>query len=147
MMTELNLNNHSALYEIAEQVPENEDVSVLIQTMQQILAKTKGIGLAAPQIGVSKRVIIINTPGIHQIIINPVITRRRLGKTTSIEGCLSYPGLTKKMKRDKQIIVEGFNSIWEPVKFKLRGLESYCVQHEIDHLNGITIKNKRSFNE
>lgn len=141
MMNNLSLANRAALHLIAAEVPVNEDVSELVNIMWGVLvnSKTPAVGLAAPQIGASLRVIIMRTPGINQVLINPVITRRRLGKANSVEGCLSFPGLTKKMKRDKQIIVEGFNLAWKPVKLKLRGLESYVVQHEIDHLNGVTI--------
>lgn len=142
-MEQYNLDNRTELYNIAQAVPENEDVSVLISTMQKIMKEHNGIGLAAPQIGISKRVIIISTMGIQQVLINPGITRRRLGGTWSTEGCLSYPGMIKRIFRTKQIIVEGYDENWKLVKFKLRGLESNCIQHEIDHLNGITIKKKK----
>lgn len=140
---EYNLNNRSKLYSMAEEVPQDKQVKDIITLMYSVLNNAKGIGLAAPQIGISLRIIIIKTPALEQVIINPIITRRRLGKTVSKEGCLSFPGLIKKIKRDKQIIVEGFTPDWKPFKMKLRGLESYCIQHEIDHLNGITLKSKR----
>jgi peptide deformylase len=140
-MNNLNLDNRSKLHLKAAEVPMNEDVSELIHVMWDVLKNSEipAVGLAAPQIGASQRVIIINMPGVKLILINPKITRRRLGTVRNKEGCLSYPGLFVKMKRDKQIIVEGFDLLWNPVKHKFRGLESYVVQHEIDHLNGITI--------
>ena len=137
----MNLNDRWALYEIAKEVNKSEDVSTLILTMIKIMQQNNGVGLAAPQIGESKRLIIVGTPNLRLIIINPIITKRKLGTVLSEEGCLSFPGLTKKIKRDKQIVVEGFNENWEHVKRKLRGLDSFIVQHEIDHLNGITIQN------
>lgn len=140
-MIELNLNNRSVLFKVAKKVQQNDSsIAELILTMQKIVSETKGFGLAAPQIGVSKRVIIINTPGVHQVIINPVITKRKLGKTNSIERCLSFPGFEKKVKRYRLVVVEGFTQLWIPVKFKLIGLDSFCAQHEVDHLNGINLK-------
>lgn len=143
-MNNLSLANRSALHLKAAEIPMNEDVSELVNIMWNILITSKipSVGLAASQIGASKRVIIIRTPGVEQVLINPRIIRRRLGTIRNKEGCLSYPGLFTKMKRDKQIIVEGFDLNWKPVKRKFRGLESYVIQHEIDHLNGVTINDK-----
>lgn len=141
-MTDYTLNNRTVLYEVADDVPQNEDINSIVGYMMPAMINNNGIGLAAPQIGISKRIILVKIGSVVQAIINPVITRRRLGKGISTEGCLSFPGMIKKVKRDKQIIVEGYSQKWEPVKMKLRGLDSCVVQHEIDHLNGITIKSK-----
>jgi len=141
MRKELNLNNRSVLYIVAEEVPVDEDMSGLVLKMLRIMQDSNGIGLAAPQIGESKRVIVVGTKNLRLCLINPIITKRKLGKALSEEGCLSFPGLLKKIKRDKQIVVEGFDIDWNPIKRKLRGLDAFIVQHEIDHLNGITIRN------
>jgi len=143
--TTYNLSNRSALFEVAEEIEQDGYVNALVDLMKQALfnSKIEGVGLAAPQIGVSKRIIIVWTTALQVVLINPVITRRRLGKYKSKERCLSFPDKIVPIKRDKQIIVEGFNQNWAPVKLKLRGLESYVVQHEIDHLDGITINNPR----
>lgn len=141
MNKELNLNNRSALYSVAKEVPSGENVIQLIREMIKIMWDNNGIGLAAPQIGVSKRIIVVNTNNLKLIIINPKIVERKLGQTISKEGCLSFPNLFKEIKRDKMIIVEGFDTYWNPIRRKLRGLDSFIVQHEIDHLNGITIRN------
>jgi len=135
----MNLKNRSVLHKVADEVPHNTSVELLLHAMWANMDKGKGIGLAAPQIGESKRVIIMDTGVITIQIINPIITRRNLGKVVSEEGCLSFPGLRVKMARYKQIVVEGFNPDWKPVKYKLRGLDAYVIQHEIDHLNGKTI--------
>ena len=133
------------LYNIAEEVTKEDNLSDLISGMYYIMQNNeiKGIGLAAPQVGVSKRVITTNVLGYNQTVLNPIITRTRLGKGRSLESCLSFPGKTVKMMRHKQIIVEGFDEQWKPVKLKLRGLSSYVFQHEIDHLNGICIVNEK----
>jgi peptide deformylase len=131
------LNNHQ-LKTVCEEVLEGEDVWPLIEGMKESMTRGQGIGLAANQVGSTKRVIMIYTQGFQQIFINPVITKKYGGKVTSKEGCLSFPGKTAIVVRSKQIIVEGFTPEWKPIKRKLKGLASYCVQHEVDHLDGIT---------
>jgi len=118
------------------EVKHGKDISDLLDDMW--LAST-GVGLAAVQIGVLQRVIIINTPKLQAVIINPVITNRGKQTKMSREGCLSFPGKMVNVKRNNIIEVEGFNADWNPVKFKCRALTAFCVQHEIDHLNGVTI--------
>lgn len=106
--------------------------------MWQVMYHGKGIGLAANQIGETRRIIVIHAKGFKQAIVNPVITKSYGGKVMNQEGCLSFPGRTAKILRSKQIIVEGFDQDWKPVKRKLKGLTAYCVQHEVDHLNGVS---------
>lgn len=98
-----------------------------------------GIGLAAIQIGVRKRVILVNIGGAFQEFINPVITKRFGGIGKSIEGCLSLPGKQYTKFRHRKIIVEGFTADLQPIRRQLKDIAAYCVQHEIDHCNGITI--------
>ena len=115
-------------------------MSLLLHVMWTVMYKNNGIGLAAPQLGELHRVIVIDAGGFKQSIINPVITRRYGGKVTSKnEGCLSYPGKKRTIVRDKQIAVKGFDQNWKSIKFKLKGLAAIAVQHEVDHLDGITI--------
>lgn len=102
----------------------------------------RGVGLSANQVGELKRIIVIHADGFKQVIINPVIIKTYGGKSTQKEGCLSSPGLQVVKVRFKQIIVEGFDENWKPIKRKLKGLAARCVQHEIDHLNGVTINDK-----
>ena len=127
---------------IVDSVFENEDCSDLVDAMFHIMYTKGGIGLAANQIGQPKRIIVMHAKGFKQEFINPVITKFYGGKATSKEGCLSVPGsIASKvnMIRYKQVIIEGFDKNWKPVKRKLKGLAAFCAQHEVDHLNGITI--------
>lgn len=143
MFGEMNLQTRGApvLHEVAEPVKPGEDVEPLLTRMWEVMIKERGIGLAANQVGVLKRVIIVSIPGgFCQELINPVITKRSGGKVRSVEGCLSYPGAKISMMRDKSIVVEGTDRDGKRVRRKCRGLEAYCVQHEIDHLNGRTIE-------
>lgn len=131
--------NHSALSTVSAPVPTGENVTALIGLMWSIMTDKRGAGLAANQLGETKRVIVVHANGFRQAFINPVIVKAYGGRTLNREGCLSYPGAVVKVLRHKQIIVEGFDQNWKPVRRKLKGLAAYCVQHEVDHLNGVTI--------
>lgn len=133
------------LTQVAEAFEETEeDKALAIKTaiMMSNALKGKGIGLAAPQIGVSKRLIIGETPHWRFCLINPEIAKASVRKTAFEEGCLSVPNMRLKVYRPKQITVRGFSLDWKPVKIKARGLLAACLQHEIDHLNGITLANQ-----
>jgi len=138
MMT-IKKKGNPVLKQVAQKVPEGENVKELIEAMNLTMRHHGGIGIAANQVGELKRIIIIGNGGFNQEIINPVIIKRFGKKRINSEGCLSYPGKIVRVKRYQNIIVEGFNWNWEPIRRKLKGLNAYIVQHEVDHLNGITI--------
>ena len=122
---------------------ERGDITLIPLAMKMNnLLRNRGIGLAAPQIGVSKRLIVGQGPGWRFALINPVIVKSSMQTATLEEGCLSVPGVKLTVTRPKQITVHGFALDWKPVKIKARGLLSACLQHEIDHLNGITLANR-----
>lgn len=131
---------HPALEQTAMKVPEGENLSTLITIMWSLMYQHQGIGLAANQVGVLKRVIVVHADNFKQCIINPEIIKEYGGRHTGKEGCLSFPGQQATRARSKQIIVKGFDENWKPIKRKLRGLTARCILHEIDHLNGITIE-------
>lgn len=134
--------NNPILSTVAEGVEHGTDLKQLICRMFGIIHLYDGHGLAANQVGILKRVIVLSIPFIgEQAIINPIITKRYSHTAKKKESCLSYPGLSVSKRRSTRIIVEGFNEDWDPVKFKLKGLNAQVVQHEIDHLNGKTIGN------
>lgn len=127
------------LKQVAIEVPHGEDVKPLIAEMWSIMRAHKGIGLAANQVGVLQRVIVVSTTGFTGAIINPKVTKWSGSLKRSTEGCLSYQGRKVSVKRDNIVVVEGFDQNWKPIKKKIRALSAFCVQHEIDHLNGLTI--------
>lgn len=131
--------SHPALHAPALEVPSGEDVTPLVNEMWRLMFEHRGIGLAANQVGELKRLIVVSVGGFRQEIINPVITKRYGGRNTSREGCLSFPGAQITKVRDNQIIVEGFDRKWSPIRRKLKGLAARCVQHEVDHLDGKNI--------
>ena len=133
--------NDEVLHKMCAPIPKDKDMTEFFDIMWESMENLHGIGLAAPQIGLAVRMIVVNAGGFKQEIINPVITKH-LGHVTSKEGCLSFPAtiaVNKPIKRWKQITVQGYDKNWLPIKFKLRGIAAMCVQHECDHLDGITI--------
>jgi len=130
--------NDPVLRQKAKRVP-SIDVSVqrhiddMIQTMQQ----ANGVGLAAPQVGISLRVIVLQIPGQEPIaLINPEIVKR-IGEQEVTEGCLSVPGYYGEIKRSAEVTVKGKDRRGKVVRIKATGLMAEALEHEIDHLNGV----------
>jgi len=96
-----------------------------------------GLGIAAPQIGVSLRVIVIDTKQGPLPLFNPEIASFSWRKKTDEEGCLSVPGVYGLVKRSVKISINAFNRAGEKLNFKAEGLFARVIQHEVDHLNGI----------
>ena len=100
-----------------------------------------GIGLAAPQVGVKKRIVIVdlkeNNKSSPVIFINPVIVKESREREVNEEGCLSIPGYYAEVERAKEVDVEWYDLEGEKVTKTFSGLFSICIQHEIDHLDGI----------
>ncbi len=135
--------DHPILQLTAHDVPVDDitdkNIVEFIDGMWATLKQSGGIGLAANQIGVLERIIVVHTKDFKQELINPVITDYSDHTVKSSEGCLSYPGKKVMVKRHKSIRVKGYNRYGKSVGFQLKGLAARCVQHEIDHLNGVTI--------
>lgn len=126
------------LYDVCEPVEPDEDINNLVGAMWDIVREGKGVGLAANQIGSTKRVIVVNTNTTRTVMVNPVILKTSPQMVSSREGCLSFPGKQVTIPRHKQITVVWRTTEGEEKKQKLRGLDGIVVQHEVDHLNGIT---------
>lgn len=128
------------LYKKCEEVEVfDKELTKLVMDMKDTMIKNGGIGLAAPQVGVSKRVIIVTSVTNKDImaVINPVITWQGCQNEKGQEGCLSFPGKSKSMWRPTMIEVEGYNLSGQKVQFKVEGFQARIFCHEIDHLNGI----------
>lgn len=118
----------------------DEKTKELINDMVETMHKYDGVGLAAVQVGILKRIIVIDiydekTPIVK--LINPVILKQK-GEREVEEGCLSFPNKFAKVKRPVEVVVEGLNENGEKVKIKAVELLAQALCHEIDHLNGIT---------
>jgi peptide deformylase len=122
---------------------ENVDAQVieLVQDMSRLMVSAQGIGLAAPQVGISRRVITANIGEGLIALVNPVILERQ-GRASMGEGCLSCPGISVEVARSERIQVRGLDLQGKEVTIEAEGLLARVLQHEIDHLNGILIVDK-----
>jgi len=110
----------------------------LLSNMAKIMYQNEGIGLAAPQIGVDKRIIIVDTGKGLLKLINPRILEME-GESSLSEGCLSLPEVFVPVDRATAIKVEGLNEDKKLIKLAIKGFLARVVQHEVDHLNGMLI--------
>jgi peptide deformylase len=130
------------------------DLKQLIDDMFETMYKADGVGLAAPQIGKSINLIVINTRPLSddepelkdfkRVFINPKITFNLEKKTTVEEGCLSIPGIHEDVSRPTELTIEYFNENFEKVIETLKGFRAIVIQHEYDHLSGILFVDKIS---
>lgn len=123
----------------------DDEVLNLVRDMIETCRKANGIGLAAPQIGKSTRLCIINLEHVGLppfALINPRISKKSFKKIEMEEGCLSIPGIFGIVKRPEKITVEAMNLDGGIRKFTADGLLSRVIQHEIDHLDGILFTSK-----
>jgi len=115
----------------------DSSVKKLIENMRETMHSSGGVGLAAPQIGVPLRVIVIGIPEEEDIaLVNPEVVRRR-GERTVNEGCLSVPGYFGEIKRAESVTVKGLDPSGKEIRIKATELLAQVLEHEIDHLNGV----------
>ncbi len=116
----------------------DERLGLLVQDMIETMYEADGVGLAAPQIGVIKRIIVVDVydeTGV-KVLINPEIVESR-GEQCDLEACLSVPGRSGYVKRPQWVRVKGQDAAGNPVEYEGEGLLAVAFCHEIDHLNGI----------
>ncbi|MDD5501292.1 MAG: peptide deformylase [Candidatus Omnitrophica bacterium] len=121
-----------------------DDTRKLLNSMAESMYINSGIGLAAPQLGVSSQMIVVDIgDGLHKLV-NPKIIKRQ-GNQAIQEGCLSVPGACVKVRRAREVWVEAVNENNLEVKLHARDLFACVLQHEIDHLDGKLIVDYASF--
>lgn len=139
--------------EIDEDYP---DLNLLLEDMFETMYNSQGVGLAAPQIGLSIRIFIVDAApfvdddeedpeglrDFKRIFINPIIIEETGKEWKFEEGCLSIPGIREDVSRQPDIIVEYYNEKFELLEEKLSGLPARIVQHEYDHIEGILFTDK-----
>ncbi|HEX6971842.1 MAG TPA: peptide deformylase [Limnochordia bacterium] len=116
-------------------------IAKLVRDMRETMYAAEGIGLAAPQVGVSERVIVVDVGEGFYALINPVIVAAD-GRDIDKEGCLSIPGVTGYVERAAQIVVTGLDERGRPTRLEADGLFARAIQHEVDHLDGILFTDK-----
>jgi len=118
------------------------DILNLIKDMAETMYADSGVGLAAPQVGVSKRIITIDEDEEKLLVLlNPEIIKSE-GEAVEEEGCLSVPGVYSEVKRSLKVTVKALNENGDPIEINKEGLTARALQHEIDHLNGILFIDK-----
>lgn len=116
----------------------DDELQILIDDMFETMYQAKGVGLAAPQIGISLRLSVIDIAGDKKeqlVIINPEIIAKE-GETEYEEGCLSVPGAYDKVVRATKVTIRALDRFGKPFEMTGEGVLGECFQHEIDHLNG-----------
>lgn len=112
-------------------------INKLIDDMIETMQLANGMGLAAPQIGVPLRVVVLQMPEEEPVaLINPEVVKRS-GEQEVVEGCLSIPGYAGEIKRSVSVTVKGLDRRGRATRIKASGLMAQVLQHELDHLNGI----------
>lgn len=131
----------------------DKDLQVFIDNMVDTLRDAPGVGLAAPQVSNSSRLVVVeygeededgNETGPKKlyVMINPEITQFSEEKEVGLEGCLSIPGLVGEVERSTKIVIKGQNRYGKPVKISPEGWLARIFQHEIDHLDGIVFPDR-----
>jgi len=127
----------------------DKELQTLLDDMVETMRDAPGVGLAAPQIGLSDRIIVIeyyerdedeeneDAPKKVWAVVNPEIVKSSEETLMGVEGCLSIPGLLGEVERHAEVQVKGMNRHGKPMKVKAKGWLARIFQHEIDHLNGI----------
>lgn len=140
------------LHKKAELIAYTPQIRSLASSMLLTMVRHQGIGLAAPQVGISLRMFVVDTEwrelgtlegSNSYVFINPAIVSRSVETVESVEGCLSFPGETVKVPRAKSIVVSALDINGDPFTLEADGLLAVVIQHEYDHIEGHTfIDNK-----
>lgn len=140
-----------ALRKIADPITAfDEGLRRTVQAMLVLMFESKGVGLAAPQVGLKLRILVLNLegdpeqPDLNRVMINPRITDRGGEKTLYEEGCLSFPAIYGEVERPDQCTVEFCDADGATCTETFTGFESRIVQHEFDHLEGILLVDRLS---
>ncbi|HEX9094192.1 MAG TPA: peptide deformylase [Coriobacteriia bacterium] len=117
----------------------DSDLAHLVQAMAKAMYEAPGVGLAAPQVGVQKRVIVYDVDDGLVALVNPVVTPATSDTEVDEEGCLSLPGITVSVERPLAVVCEAVGVSGEPVLIEAEGLHARVLCHEVDHLDGTLI--------
>ncbi len=122
--------------------PLAQEIQDLLPEMTETMIKKDGVGLAAPQIGLNIRLIVVRHKDNDIIMINPEILKKSLFKEWDEEGCLSVPGVFGQVKRHKKLTVRYLDGDGKSQQLEAEGFFARVIQHEVDHLNGVLFIDK-----
>ena len=114
----------------------DDDVQRLVEDMFETMDASQGVGLAANQVGVARRVAVVDADGDRFAMINPIIVEAE-GRATAEEGCLSIPDIYGDVSRPERVVIEALDATGAPFRKEATGLKARAIQHEVDHLDGI----------
>ena len=117
----------------------DDDLERLVERMTALMHEANGVGLAATQVGVLRRLFVFADGEEDRVIVNPVITSSSKESEVDDEGCLSLRGVLVPVERSTTVTIEGVDAKGEPVRLELEPPASRVVQHELDHLDGVLI--------
>jgi peptide deformylase len=117
----------------------DEDLVRLVERMKLLMADAVGIGLAATQVGVLRRVFVFQPDADEEplAVVNPVLAERSSETEVEEEGCLSLQGVLVPVERHRRVVLEGSDERGEPLRMELEGYGARAAQHEVDHLDGV----------
>ena len=125
----------------------DNELRALVRAMFDLMYESQGVGLAAPQVGLKKRILVVNETGEPEdefALINPTIVEHSGAPTAFEEGCLSFPGIYAEINRPERCKVEALDPNGKPVEREFEGFVSRIVQHEYDHLEGVLLVDRMS---
>jgi peptide deformylase len=114
----------------------DDEIRRLVGDLFETMDAARGIGLAANQVGVARRVAVVDADGDRFAMIDPIIVETE-GRATAEEGCLSIPEIYGDVARPERVVIEALDAEGKPYRKEARGLKARAIQHEIDHLDGI----------
>ena len=117
----------------------DDELERLAERMVSLMHDADGIGLAANQVGIVRRLFVFSDNGEDRVVVNPVLTRAGKTKETEEEGCLSLGSVRMPVERATEVTLDGLDQHGEPVHLELEGLAARVAQHELDHLDGTLI--------
>ena len=117
----------------------DDDLGRLVERMTPLMHEAQGVGLAATQVGVLRRLFVFVDDGEDRVLVNPVVSKRSNETCTDDEGCLSLQGVLVPVERSTEVTIEGTDVEGKPISYELREPTARIVQHELDHLDGILI--------
>jgi peptide deformylase len=145
---QLTLYPEPVLRKVAEPVAAVDDeVRAVVEAMFELMGRSNGVGLAAPQVGLQKRILVLNATGKPEdalALVNVQILDRSGPSTIYEEGCLSFPGIYAEVKRPELCKVRATSPTGEPIEREFDGFVSRIIQHEYDHLEGVLLVDRMS---
>lgn len=145
---QLTLYPEPVLRRVAEPVAAVDDeLRAVVEAMFDLMGRSNGVGLAAPQVGLQKRILVLNPTGKPEdalALVNVQILERSGPSTVYEEGCLSFPGIFAEVKRPERCKVRAVSPTGEPIEREFDGFVSRIIQHEYDHLEGVLLVDRMS---